>query len=82
MLDGVLGKSESGWLVGDKITYADLAFVTWHVALAGIFSPLEVKGQWDITKYPHYQKWVESMLARPTVKKVLEEQQRLVAESS
>jgi glutathione S-transferase len=82
VLDGFLEKSESGWLVGDKVTYADLAFVTWHVALAGIFSPPEFKDQWDITKHPHYQKWVETMLARPAVKKVLEEQQRLVAESS
>ncbi|KAG4026442.1 hypothetical protein MFRU_040g00030 [Monilinia fructicola] len=82
VLDGVLGQSENGWLVGDKITYADLAFITWHVVLAGIFSPPEFKDQWDITKYPHYKKWVETMLERPAVKKVLEEQQRLVAESS
>ncbi|KAM0137570.1 hypothetical protein ACHAO1_003889 [Botrytis cinerea] len=82
VLDGVLGQSEDGWLVGNKVTYADLAFVTWHTALAGIFSPPEFKDQWDITKYAHYKKWVEKMLDRPAVKKVLEEQQRLVAESS
>ncbi|KAF7958292.1 hypothetical protein EAE96_001843 [Botrytis aclada] len=82
VLDEVLGQSEDGWLVGNKITYADLAFVTWHTALAGIFSPPEFKDQWDITKYAHYKKWVEKMLDRPAVKKVLKEQQRLVAESS
>lgn len=81
VLDGVLAKSTSGWLVGDKITYADLAFVTWHTMLAGIFSP-PFQDEWDITKYPHYQKWIESMLARASVTKVLEEQKKLVAGST
>ena len=30
VLDGVLAKSPSGWLVGDKVTIADLAFITWN----------------------------------------------------
>ena len=30
VLDGVLAKSPSGWLVGGKVTIADLAFITWN----------------------------------------------------
>jgi len=77
VLDGVLANSKNGWLVGDKITYADLSFVTWHNILPGIFSSFT--DQWDITKYPHYQKWMEAMLARPSVTKVLEELKKLTA---
>ena len=29
MLESALKKSKSGWLVGDKCTYVDLAFFMW-----------------------------------------------------
>lgn len=29
VLEDILSKSSSGWLVGDKVTIADLSFVTW-----------------------------------------------------
>ena len=32
VLDGVLAKSPSGWLVGGKCTAADLAFIPWNRA--------------------------------------------------
>lgn len=32
VLDGVLAKSPSGYLVGGKLTVADLSFITWNRA--------------------------------------------------
>ncbi|TVY92227.1 Glutathione S-transferase-like protein [Lachnellula willkommii] len=75
VLNSHLSKSTSGWLVGDRITYADLAFVTWNNAIAAVFSPFP--GRWDATKYPFFQKWHEALLARPTVQKALADQQKL-----
>ena len=36
VLDGVLAKSPSGYLVGGKATIADLAFVTWSRTAVGV----------------------------------------------
>jgi glutathione S-transferase len=67
--------SEGGdvWLVGDKITYADLMFVTWNAAV-GIFVQMSgrSKEDWDPeTKYPHFNKWQEAMMARPSFQKAV-----------
>ena len=74
VLDNALkGKN---YLVGDKCTYADLAFVTWHNMIPSILKgeKLESEG-----KYKDYDRWMNSLLQRPAVKKVLEEKQRLAA---
>ncbi len=42
VLDGVLAKSPSGYLVGDKVTIADLAFVSWNkFGVEGIVSAVD-----------------------------------------
>ncbi len=77
VLDGMLAKSPSGWLVGDKCTYADLAFFMWDENIEPIMSPF--KGEWDAAKYPNWKKWHERMAERPAVKKVVEEKAKTVA---
>lgn len=67
VLDGWLAKSEHGVLVGDKITYADLAFVPW----ASSVPRLDADKSIDMDKYPAYSKWLAGMLARESVKKIL-----------
>jgi len=55
------------WLVGDKCTYADLSFVTWNS-----FIPYFMQGrpgEWDPKEFPHFTKWQDAMLSRPSVKK-------------
>jgi len=58
------------WLVGNKCTYADLAFVTWAQLVPWFFKDA---GGLDIaSKWPNYHKWMSAMEARPAVKKTLE----------
>lgn len=48
VLDGVLAASPSGFLVGDKVTIADLSFITWNRAAFAV-----TLGEVDIAKeYP------------------------------
>ncbi len=61
VLDGWLQNHK--FLVGDKLTYADLAFVPWGAAAAAFVSDLE--------KYTAYNKWLGDMVARESVKKVM-----------
>ena len=65
VLDSVLKVKE--WLVGDKCTYADLAFVMWNTQ---IDFPLKGHG-WNIAVYPNFKRWQEAMLARDSLKKVM-----------
>lgn len=61
--------ADKEYLVGNKCTYADLSFVTW----ASMF-PLFFGGQLDIKgEFPHYNAWMERLMARPAVKKVMDE---------
>ncbi|KAL2004693.1 hypothetical protein VTN00DRAFT_3221 [Thermoascus crustaceus] len=60
---------EHEWLVGDKCTYADLAFVPWQTAIEGLF-----KEAYDPAKeFPHVAAWLERMKSRETVSRVLAE---------
>ncbi|KAK0515202.1 hypothetical protein JMJ35_002581 [Cladonia borealis] len=66
---GVLDRTLKGqeWLVGDKSTYADLAFVMWNAQIDSI-----MKGHdWNIAEYPNFRRWQETMLARDSLKKVM-----------
>jgi len=68
VLDNSLEGKE--YLVGNKATYADLSFITWYAAV-GRFPGLSVE---DLgVEFPNFAKWMESLLARPAVVKVLEE---------
>lgn len=68
----VLNNALSGreYLVGDKCTYADLSFIPWFQLLPQLFS--EEKVDWA-EKYPNYHAWMERMLERPAVGKVLKD---------
>jgi glutathione S-transferase len=79
VLDTHLGKSSSGWLVGDKISYVDLFYVMWGEMVPMIFGE-QFKDKFDLGKYPHYKKWFESMKERESVKKVLEDQKVIIGD--
>ncbi|KAF2873784.1 glutathione S-transferase [Massariosphaeria phaeospora] len=77
VLDGHLAKTGTGYLVGDKLTYADLVFVPYNDrvdALTGM-SKEEVFGG-----YENVVKWHEKMLARESWKKSMEVRARLMDE--
>ena len=55
------------WLVGDKMSYADLAFIPWQHVME-----LALSDVYDQAQFPHLQKWYDSMTSRPAVKRVFE----------
>ena len=57
------------WLVGGKCSYADLSFVPWATMVEFVY-PEGVK---EINQLPNYKPWMDRMLTRPAVKKILEE---------
>ncbi|OJZ83795.1 hypothetical protein ASPFODRAFT_49233 [Aspergillus luchuensis CBS 106.47] len=69
VLDSVL--KDRDWLVGDKCTYADLAFVMWNTQIAFFMSGREGDQAWRPEEFPHFTRWQEAMLARESVKKVV-----------
>ncbi|KAI0793540.1 glutathione S-transferase C-terminal-like protein [Fomes fomentarius] len=74
VLDGVLAKSPSGYLVGGKLTVADLSFVPWNRgALSLILNVGEGIGPVDVEKeYPAFHAWHQKLVELPTVKRLLE----------
>lgn len=79
VIDAHLKKTGSEYLVGDKCTYADLAFVPWHWLL---LSPPQIMGEgfpqeWQ-KEYPTCWAWSERLLAREAVKKCRQDRQKAI----
>lgn len=64
------------WLVGDRISYADLAFVPWQ---NGVQSVLSDEG-YDEKEFPHMTAWLKRMAERPKVKELIEAQETMFQE--
>ncbi|EGF99221.1 uncharacterized protein MELLADRAFT_40377 [Melampsora larici-populina 98AG31] len=70
VLNNVLSKQE--WLVGEKLTIADLSFIPWH------YGAIKILDETDFSKeYPALDKWFKKMTARPAIKKVWDERNAL-----
>ncbi|RYP69043.1 hypothetical protein DL770_008321 [Monosporascus sp. CRB-9-2] len=67
VLDGWLEGRQ--WLVGDKMTYADLAFLPWNDRIDAVIlcAPEE-----KFDGFPNVQAWHERMAARPSWKKSMD----------
>ena len=73
VMDRVLASRE--WLVGNKISYADLSFVPWFLLVPAYTLP-----DLDLSKeYPNLSAWLERMKARPAVQKVVKEREAAMA---
>ncbi|RPD77240.1 glutathione S-transferase C-terminal-like protein [Lentinus tigrinus ALCF2SS1-7] len=71
VLDGVLAKEPSGWLVGGKCTVADLSFVPWD--LLALTLGFKDRADVDVAKtYPAFYAWHQKLLKRESVAKLLE----------
>ena len=77
VLDAALQGKE--WLVGNKISYADLSFIPWYWRLEGIDK--EGVGFKDnlMTENKAFGAWFQKMLSRPMVKKIYEAQSAKMA---
>ena len=60
------GGSDGPWLVGNKLSYADLAFVPWQGLLGRVLG----KDEYNDDDYPHVKEWIGKMMSRETVKEV------------
>ncbi|PYH94908.1 glutathione S-transferase [Aspergillus ellipticus CBS 707.79] len=67
VLDTVLEGRE--WLVGEKCTYADLAFLTWNAQLRNL---VPRGADEDERKYPWVERWQERMEGREAWRRVVE----------
>ncbi|PLB45059.1 glutathione S-transferase Ure2-like protein [Aspergillus steynii IBT 23096] len=74
VLDGWLESRE--WLVGGKLSYADFAFVSWQ---NGAGRMLKDEG-FDEDEFPNVKAWLGRMNERPTIKGLIEAQDRMMAQ--
>lgn len=65
------------WLVGDKMTYADMAFVPWNFRLAEVMM-VSWDEVWEGT--PHVRAWQETMAELPSWKRSMDIRARLMDE--
>ena len=79
VLDTALEKNGTGWLVGDKCTYADLSFVTWASVGEGLLRELN-KLEGVEERFPGYAKWLKTMEQRESVSMIRERMARGRAE--
>ncbi|MCJ1431533.1 glutathione S- transferase, nitrogen catabolite repression regulator [Xylographa pallens] len=68
VLDAHLTKQRTPYLVGDKCTFADLAWVTWNALLGWLVPDLNAEKE-----FPAFYAWNQRLVERPAVKKVLAE---------
>jgi len=66
-----LERNGTGWLVGNKSTYADLSFRTWAAVGEGLLREI---GRFEgvKVKYPRYTKWLGAMDEMQGVKRIQE----------
>ncbi|KAI1737284.1 glutathione S-transferase [Xylaria scruposa] len=77
VLEGVLAAKESQWLVGDKMTFADLAFAPWNFRLSEVLVQ-----PWDEVweGVPRVRAWHEKMVELSSWKRCMETRARLMDE--
>lgn len=75
---GVLNNILEGkeYLVGNKCTIADLAFVTWDMLVPWILADKEVNIE---KEYPAYFAWNQRLMQRPAVQKIIRDKQAAMA---
>lgn len=68
VINDFLKKQGTPYLVGDKCTYADLAWVPWDSYVPALMPELDVDKE-----FPIYAAWHKRVTERPVVKKLLAE---------
>lgn len=66
VIDAHLKKTGTKYLVGDRITYADIAFIPWY----NNFDTFVVAGWKYEDELPHFAAWIKGLLDRPSVKTI------------
>lgn len=76
VVDSHLAKNGTGYLVGNKYTYADIAWIPWDAGLPFLLG--EEGYNQLMNEAPHFKKWHDSLVARPAISKVLADKQAAV----
>ena len=66
------GGADGPWMVGGKMSYADLVFLPWQCIIAGVLGKL---ARWDEERYPFVKEWLGRMMEREGIKRVMEVEQ-------
>jgi glutathione S-transferase len=56
--------SDGPWLVGNKYSYADIAFIQWQRVIAMVTA----KDQYNLDNFPHVKEWLGKMTSREAIK--------------
>lgn len=74
---GVLEQSLQGkqWLVGNKCTYADLAFVTWNDRMDMVLGVPDSK---PLQEFPNVEAWHSRMVGRESFRKAMEVREKMM----
>ncbi|KAF1963845.1 glutathione S-transferase [Byssothecium circinans] len=75
VLNGALEGKQ--WLVGDKMTFADLAFTVWNDRIDSLILCVPDK---KFDGFPNVQAWHERMTARPAWNKIMDKRVQLMDE--
>ncbi|KAI4099958.1 MAG: hypothetical protein L6R37_005754 [Teloschistes peruensis] len=59
--------SDGPWLVGNKLSYADIAFVPWQVHVGKYME----KDAYDVDHFPLVKEWLGKMTSRKAIKDIL-----------
>ena len=78
VIDNHLAKTGTGYLVGNKCTYADLAFASWDSMIPFLLG--EDGSKKLDSENTHFAKWHQSIMSRPAVSKVFADKQKAMAE--
>ena len=57
--------SDGPWLVGNKLSYADIAFIPWQRTIGMVI----MKDEYNEDDFPHVKEWLGKMTSRESAKK-------------
>lgn len=66
------------WLVGNKLSYADLVFIPWQKTAHKFY----VEQGYDVDAFPHAKEWLQRMITKEPVKIVLDTADEQMAKSN
>lgn len=75
VIDAHLTKTGTPYLVGDRVTYADIMMVPYYIGVANMW-----REQVDLSEYLAHSAWMQRLLKRPAMARVAERlEKQLVA---
>lgn len=69
----VYPETNGPWLVGNKLSYADISFLQWQRVIPMIMT----EEQYNIKDFPLLEAWIGKMMARKTVARALDRQPQM-----